>query len=120
MFEKVNPCHPDKVADRIAGAIVDLCYTKAASKREEDDACISHPEREQARTKFKCKNPKVACEVLIGHGECTLQIETSERLTADPQAAAAASGEEDITEGGDNQGGNGGGGNNNPPGELEE
>ena len=83
MFEKVNPCHPDKVADRIAGAIVDLCYTKAASKREEDDACISHPEREQARTKFKCKNPKVACEVLIGHGECTLQIETSERLTAE-------------------------------------
>ena len=58
MFEKVNPCHPDKVADRIAGAIVDLCYTKS-------------------------KNPKVACEVLIGHGECTLQIETSERLTAE-------------------------------------
>ena len=58
MFEKVNPCHPDKVADRIAGAIVDLCYTK-------------------------CKNPKVAWEVLIGHGECTLQIETSERLTAE-------------------------------------
>ena len=58
MFEKVNPCHPDKVADRIAGAIVDLCYTK-------------------------CKNPKVACEVLIGHGECTLQIETSERLAAE-------------------------------------
>ena len=28
MFEKVNPCHPDKVADRIGGAIVDLCYTK--------------------------------------------------------------------------------------------
>ena len=58
MFEKVNQCHPDKVADRIAGAIVDLCYTK-------------------------CKDPKVACEVLIGHGECTLQIETSERLTAE-------------------------------------
>lgn len=58
MFEKVNPCHPDKVADRIAGAIVDLCYTK-------------------------CKNPKIAVEVLIGHGECTLQIETSERLTAE-------------------------------------
>lgn len=58
MFEKVNPCHPDKVADRIAGAIVDLCYTKS-------------------------KNPKVACEVLIGYGECTLQIETSERLTAE-------------------------------------
>ena len=43
MFEKVNPGHPDKVADRIAGAVVDLCYTKN-------------------------KNPKVACEVLIGHG----------------------------------------------------
>lgn len=53
MFEKVNPCHPDKVADRIAGAVVDLCYTKS-------------------------KNPKVACEVLIGHGECNVQIETSE------------------------------------------
>ena len=58
MFEKVNPSHPDKVADRIAGAIVDLCYAKS-------------------------ENPKVACEVLIGHGECTLQIETSERLTAE-------------------------------------
>ena len=28
MIEKVNPKHPDKVADRIAGAIVDLAYTK--------------------------------------------------------------------------------------------
>ena len=28
MFEKVNPMHPDKIADRIAGAIVDLAYTK--------------------------------------------------------------------------------------------
>ena len=28
MIEKVNPCHPDKVADRIAGAIVDLAYSK--------------------------------------------------------------------------------------------
>ena len=50
MFEKVNPSHPDKVADRIAGAVVDLCYTKN-------------------------KNPKVACEVLIGHGECNIQVE---------------------------------------------
>ena len=56
MFEKVNPSHPDKVADRIAGAIVDLCYTKS-------------------------KNPKVACEVLIGHGECNIQVETSEQIT---------------------------------------
>ena len=26
MYEKVNPAHPDKVADRIAGALVDLAY----------------------------------------------------------------------------------------------
>ena len=58
MFEKVNPSHPDKVADRIAGAIVDLCYTK------------SH-------------NPKVACEVLIGHGECNIQVETSELISTE-------------------------------------
>jgi len=58
MFEKVNLSHPDKVADRIAGAIVDLCYTKS-------------------------NNPKVACEVLIGHGECNIQVETSERISAE-------------------------------------
>lgn len=52
MFEKVNPGHPDKVADRIAGAIVDLAYTI-----EED--------------------PKVAAEVLIGHCCCHAIIETS-------------------------------------------
>lgn len=53
MFEKVNPCHPDKVADRIAGAIVDFCYTLR-------------------------DNPKVSVEVLIGHGYCTVIVETSE------------------------------------------
>jgi S-adenosylmethionine synthetase len=52
MIEKVNPSHPDKVADRIAGAIVDLAYTKE-------------------------ENPKVAVEVLIGHGDCKIIIETS-------------------------------------------
>ena len=52
MIEKVNPCHPDKVADRIAGAVVDLAY-----KTEE--------------------NPKVAVEVLIGHGVCHIIAETS-------------------------------------------
>lgn len=55
MFEKVNPNHPDKVADRIAGAIVDLAY-----KQNE--------------------NPKIAVEVLIGHGECNVIIETSVSL----------------------------------------
>ena len=56
MIEKVNPSHPDKVADRIAGAIVDLAY-----KKEE--------------------NPKVAVEVLIGHGVCHVIAETSETFT---------------------------------------
>ena len=58
MFEKVSPSHPDKLADRISGAIVDLAYAKS-------------------------ENPKVAAEVLLGHGQCSLQIETSERLTAE-------------------------------------
>ena len=52
MFEKVNPSHPDKIADRIAGAIVDLAYSK-----EED--------------------PKIAVEVLIGHSECSIIIESN-------------------------------------------
>lgn len=52
MFEKVNPAHPDKVADRIAGAIVDLAYSADT-------------------------NPKIAVEVLIGHGVCHVIIETS-------------------------------------------
>lgn len=52
MIEKVNPKHPDKVADRIAGAIVDLGY-----KLQE--------------------NPKIAVEVLIGHGICHVIAETS-------------------------------------------
>ena len=53
MIEKVNPSHPDKIADRIAGAIVDLAYTKN-------------------------DNPKIAVEVLLGHGNCHIIIETSE------------------------------------------
>ena len=52
MFEKVNPGHPDKVADRIAGAIVDLAYKK-------QDV------------------PKIAVEVLIGHDECNIIVESS-------------------------------------------
>lgn len=56
MIEKVNPSHPDKVADRIAGAIVDLAYKKN-------------------------ENPKVAVEVLIGHGVCHVIAETSETFT---------------------------------------
>lgn len=56
-FEKVNPSHPDKVADRIAGAIVDLAYAK------QDD-------------------PKIAVEVLIGHHICDVIIETSANIVS--------------------------------------
>ena len=52
MIEKVNPKHPDKLADRIAGAIVDLAYHENRSSR-------------------------VATEVLIGHGVCHVIIETN-------------------------------------------
>ena len=62
MFEKVNPSHPDKVADRIAGALVDLAYA-----REHD--------------------PRIAVEVLIGHGVCHIIAETSVHIT-DEEAAA--------------------------------
>ena len=59
MIEKVNPCHPDKIADRIAGAIVDIAYKQT-------------------------ENPKIAVEVLIGHGTCHIIAETSVQLkTAD-------------------------------------
>ena len=57
MFEKVNPAHPDKIADRIAGAIVDLAYKQSAKSR-----------------------PKIAVEVLIGHGVCHVICETSVHL----------------------------------------
>lgn len=52
MYEKVNPSHPDKLADRIAGALVDLAY-----KRQD--------------------NPRVAVEVMLGHGKCVIIAETS-------------------------------------------
>lgn len=55
MIEKVNPAHPDKIADRIAGAIVDLAYASE-------------------------ENPKIAVEVLIGHGKCHVIIETTAKL----------------------------------------
>lgn len=56
MIEKVSPEHPDKIADRIAGALVDLAYSKN-------------------------ERPKIAVEVLIGHGVCHIIAETSEHIT---------------------------------------
>ena len=55
MFEKVNPSHPDKIADRIAGALVDLAYKSV-------------------------DEPRIAVEVLIGHGKCHIIAETSVKL----------------------------------------
>lgn len=52
MIEKVNPKHPDKVADRIAGALVDYAYTLHEA-------------------------PRVAFEVLVGHGNVYIIVETS-------------------------------------------
>jgi len=59
MIEKVNPGHPDKLADRIAGAIVDLAYTMEP-------------------------DPKIAVEVLIGHGNCHVIIESSVKMDLSP------------------------------------
>lgn len=56
MIEKVNPMHPDKIADRIAGAIVDLAYQKE-------------------------ENPKIAVEVLIGHEHCIIITETNVKVS---------------------------------------
>lgn len=53
--EKVSPMHPDKIADRIAGALVDYCYSQQ-------------------------ENPKCAFEVLIGHGRCFITGETSQDI----------------------------------------
>ena len=58
MFEKVNPMHPDKLCDRIAGAMVDLAYEK-----EEE--------------------PRIAVEVLLGHGVCHVIAEASVHISYD-------------------------------------
>ena len=58
MYEKVSPMHPDKLADRIAGALVDRAYQNDHT-------------------------PKIAVEVLIGHGVCHVIIETSANILHD-------------------------------------
>lgn len=65
MFEKVNPAHPDKVADRIAGALVDLAYQKE-------------------------QNPRIAVEVLLGHGKCHIIAETSVHFSQEEVASVVA------------------------------
>jgi len=83
MFEKVNPSHPDKVADRIAGAIVDLCYTKSRNRWSNESSAKLDLSTAEGRQRWAQANPKVACEVLIGHGECNIQVETSEQIGAE-------------------------------------
>lgn len=56
MFEKVSRCHPDKVADRIAGAVVDRAYIRNSRAR-------------------------VAVEVLTGHGNALIIVETNTLIT---------------------------------------
>ena len=65
MFEKVNPGHPDKVADRIAGAVVDLAYRMV-------------------------EDPLIAVEVLIGHGICTIITESSVDVPGEEVGKAVA------------------------------
>lgn len=56
--EKVSPMHPDKIADRIAGALVDYCYAQTGL--------------------VKC-----AFEVLVGHNGCFITGETSVHVPND-------------------------------------
>ena len=63
MIEKVNPGHPDKICDRVASALVDLAYKQET-------------------------NPKIAVEVLIGHGVCHIIAETSVKLNKKDVRAA--------------------------------
>ena len=72
-FEKVNPAHPDKIADRIAGALVDLAYSTV-------------------------EDPKIAVEVLIGHGAVYIIAETSEHIPEDAvwRAVCRITGAENI------------------------
>ena len=58
MYEKVNMAHPDKICDRIAGALVDKAYA------QEDD-------------------PRIAVEILLGHGVCLVIAETSVHIPAE-------------------------------------
>ena len=57
MIEKVNPAHPDKIADRIAGALVDYAYSVQS-------------------------NHRIAVEVLVGHRVCHIIAETSAHIPA--------------------------------------
>ncbi len=55
MIEKVNPSHPDKLADRIAGAIVDLAYSDAP-------------------------NPRITADVVLDRGQCRVMIDATVRF----------------------------------------
>ena len=57
MIEKVNPAHPDKIADRIAGALVDYAYSVQS-------------------------NPRIAVEILVGHRICHIIAESSVHIPA--------------------------------------
>lgn len=92
MFEKVNPKHPDKIADRIAGAIVDLAYWKNSKinfddfikqQPNQDDIFVNAKEYLKKSILDETNNPKVAVEVLIGHGVCHIIAESSVEFDED-------------------------------------
>ena len=63
MYEKVNKFHPDKIADRIAGALVDMAY-------KVND------------------NPHIAVEILIGHSKCYIIVEADVVISEEEIKAA--------------------------------
>lgn len=71
MYEKVNPSHPDKIADRIAGALVDEAYSITPT-------------------------PRIAVEVLIGHKVCHIIAETSVKLNRVAEAVKRIAGDVEV------------------------
>jgi len=78
MFEKCNPSHPDKIADRISGAVVDLGYAKCKNRWSNESSAKLDLSTAEGRQRWAQANPKVAVEVLLGHGKATVMIESSE------------------------------------------
>ena len=65
MFEKVNPSHPDKLCDRIAGALVDLAYTQVADPRIAVEVSAGQPFSPESGARFPLRRqrhlPGCAC-----------------------------------------------------------
>ena len=64
MFEKVNPCHPDKVADRIAGALVDAAYRKEENPRRDTPELVNKDAYENWIIKVELTNKEELNELM--------------------------------------------------------